>query len=242
MFVPSFCSSWPDCAASLLFAKVLALRVLLFFFSCRGAASPPLPLPVLVLMLRFACSSSFSCSSCYDPQKQACYEWVTHLKTTHFSCLSWVHRFHSLSGIHGPLISRPLKLGAQVSYRDWSIILLLLLLFVGVDASCEIPGSDAIACLPPRAGHIGVHLGVQHTINYLPHTSSPSSVPSPAIFNHTSLSSIHPIHRLCHRYFSLCSVSSSKLCTTFSFNFCAIFSCQVSSTLCQCFHFSIHSL
>ena len=31
-----------------------------------------------------------------------------------------------------------------------SIILLLLLLFVGVDASCEIPRSDAIACLPRR--------------------------------------------------------------------------------------------
>ena len=89
MFVPSFChlSSCPDCAVSLLFAKVLALRVLLFFFSCRGAASP-LPLPVLVLMLRFACSSSFSCSSCHKFRK-------------------------SKLVMNGPLISRPLILACQ---------------------------------------------------------------------------------------------------------------------------------
>ena len=112
MFVPSFChlSSCPDCAVSLLFAKVLALRVLLFFFSCRGAVSP-LPLPVLVLMLRFACSSSFSCSSCtsscsccHIPQKQACYEWTTHLKTTHFSLSGYHVQVHSLSGIPRSII------------------------------------------------------------------------------------------------------------------------------------------
>ena len=88
------------------------------------------------------------------------------------------------------------------------MLLLLLLMRYLLGSSlllmypCEIPGSDAIACLPPRAGHIGV----QHTIFIcpLPHTSPQlllsSSVPSPAIvlyrlFDHTSLSSVPtPVH------------------------------------------------
>ena len=75
--------------------------------------------------------------------------------------------------------------------------------------------------------------GVQHTINYLPHTSPPSSVPSPAIFNHTSLSSIP------YTQYIVSVIAISHFFVTFhlqncistSFNFCAIFLCQVSSTL-----------
>ena len=101
--------------------------------------------------------------------------------------LSWVHRFHSLSGIHGPLISRPLILAwcsGFISGIPRSIILLLLLLLHSLVLMHLVKFQEVM----PSLVFLRVQVILVFTLVFNIR-NSPSSVPSPAIFNHTSLSS-----------------------------------------------------
>ena len=134
--------------------------------------------------------------------------------------LSWVHRFHSLSGIHGPthfsLVHR-FHIGNSSIYY-------LVVVAVGSLVLILVKFQEVMPSLvfPSRGGRIGV----QHTIK-LSDPHFPRKFPSFILrslagdfltilrFHHTPSIGrqeindwpTSPIHRLCHR-FSLCSVSS----------------------------------
>ena len=94
--------------------------------------------------------------------------------------LSWVHRFHSLSGIHGPthfsLVHR-FHIGNSSIYYLVAVgsLVLILVKFQEVMPSLVFPS---------RGGRIGVQHTIKLSALHFPSENSPpsSSVPSPAIF------------------------------------------------------------